>query len=303
MLNSHQLALDRRKQINTLLIFNENVFEVAANLEYNLGFVCGDGTASTLSVILPPQFPRSERPHIFVKSPPLTHPWLTEDGLVVGSPGLNSFGAHSDLGRVVQAIRRELERNAFKCQKNVEKKFTTTTVVPPVVVSKTIPEVSRLTEAELDDLKCDEVALRKFCQGLNNAAMEAIDTDLECAKKSVVEALEHNRGLCQSVEAKSKELAEKGERVQEAKCRVRQLSDQLKVYQDKYSGSSLKKQTEKASLEDEAASELCAEEFLAGRQKNLEQFVSDYLRLRSGHHAKKVCSDNFFHDHHHHHYN
>ena len=50
------LALDRRKQINTLLIFNENVSEVSPNLRYRVDFTAGSD-ALVMIIDLPPKFP------------------------------------------------------------------------------------------------------------------------------------------------------------------------------------------------------------------------------------------------------
>ena len=106
------LALDRRKQINTLLIFNENVTEIVPNIQYRMDFT-GGGTSGPLTMLihLPPGFPK-ERPSIRIEPLGLHHGWLdTANGNVIGAAGLNNFSAHSDLGRVVQVIKREFELN------------------------------------------------------------------------------------------------------------------------------------------------------------------------------------------------
>jgi ESCRT-I complex subunit VPS37 len=106
------LALDRRKQINTLLIFNENVSELVPNVQYRMDFT-GGGACGPLTMIihLPVGFPK-ERPTIRIEPLGLNHPWIeNRSGNVIGAPGLNNFSAHSDLGRVVQVIKREFELN------------------------------------------------------------------------------------------------------------------------------------------------------------------------------------------------
>ena len=105
------LALDRRKQINTLLIFNENVTELVPNAQYRMDFT-GGGTCGPLTMFiqLPLNFPK-EKPSIRIEPLGLHHSWLDRSGNVIGSPGLNKFSAHSDLGRVVQVIKREFELN------------------------------------------------------------------------------------------------------------------------------------------------------------------------------------------------
>ena len=104
------LALDRRKQINTLLIFNENVSELVPNVQYRMDFT-GGGSSGPLTMLihLPPAFPK-EKPSVKIEPLGLHHPWIDiGSGNVIGSPGLNNFSAHSDLGRVVQVIKREFE--------------------------------------------------------------------------------------------------------------------------------------------------------------------------------------------------
>ena len=104
------LALDRRKQINTLLIFNENVTELVPNVQYRMDFT-GGGSSGPLTMLihLPPGFPK-EKPSIKIEPLGLQHSWIDiRSGNVIGSPGLNNFSAHSDLGRVVQVIKREFE--------------------------------------------------------------------------------------------------------------------------------------------------------------------------------------------------
>merc|ERR1719414_2047413 len=104
------LALDRRKQINTLLIFNENVTELVPNVQYRMDFT-GGGSSGPLTMLihLPPAFPK-EKPSVKIEPLGLHHPWIDiGSGNVIGSPGLNNFSAHSDLGRVVQVIKREFE--------------------------------------------------------------------------------------------------------------------------------------------------------------------------------------------------
>ena len=66
------LALDRRKQINTLLIFNDNVSEVSPNQRYRVDFQAGV-TPLVMIIDLPPKFPaHGARPSIRVEpaSPP-----------------------------------------------------------------------------------------------------------------------------------------------------------------------------------------------------------------------------------------
>ncbi|KAJ8939181.1 hypothetical protein NQ318_017078 [Aromia moschata] len=97
----------RKRQINTLMIFNDNVVEVIEGEEYEISFNSG-GNQLCLKVILGKDFPK-EKPTLKVL-PVVIHPWVNGHGEVTSAPGLLNFTIHSDLGRVVQAVMREFQR-------------------------------------------------------------------------------------------------------------------------------------------------------------------------------------------------
>ena len=120
--------LAKRKQINTLKIFNDNVTEIRQEQEYRIFFSSDSGDRLVMVIFLPETFPLNTRPVIKIYfsgvghgadnyhnvdfETKMTHPWLDNVSCsVIGSPGLNTFGVHSELGRVVQAIKREFEKN------------------------------------------------------------------------------------------------------------------------------------------------------------------------------------------------
>ncbi|XP_028133627.1 vacuolar protein sorting-associated protein 37A [Diabrotica virgifera virgifera] len=98
----------RKHQINTLKIFNENVTEVIESEEYDVLFSSG-GNNLCLKISLVKEFP-SEKPLLKVV-PSVVHHWISGDGDITTAPGLLNWTVHSDLGRVVQAIIREFQRN------------------------------------------------------------------------------------------------------------------------------------------------------------------------------------------------
>ncbi|XP_033223373.1 vacuolar protein sorting-associated protein 37A [Belonocnema kinseyi] len=101
-------AVKRKRQIDTLKIFNDHVLELREDVEYQVQFDAGDRRMAIL-VSLSPEFPL-EKPVLRV-SPAITHPWCNEHSEITSAPGLLNFTVHSDLGRVVQAIIREFSRN------------------------------------------------------------------------------------------------------------------------------------------------------------------------------------------------
>ncbi|XP_055844700.1 vacuolar protein sorting-associated protein 37A [Episyrphus balteatus] len=98
----------RKRQIDTLKIFNDNVREITENEDYTIQFESG-GRIFYLNVQLGKNFP-TEKPKIIV-SPLVQHHWVNSNGFdVENAPGLLNYSKHSDLGRVVQAIIREFEK-------------------------------------------------------------------------------------------------------------------------------------------------------------------------------------------------
>lgn len=99
----------RKRQIDTLKIFNINVQEVTENDEYLVNFDSG-GREIAINIILGPDFPNA-KPKLVV-SPILNHPWVNAStGEIENAPGILNYTIHSDLGRVVQAISREFEKH------------------------------------------------------------------------------------------------------------------------------------------------------------------------------------------------
>ncbi|VVC92756.1 unnamed protein product, partial [Leptidea sinapis] len=137
----------RKRQIDTLKIFNDNVSEIQENSEYKVEFD-SHGRNMSLNVLLTPDFP-NEKPVIFV-NPVFPHPWLGENSnQVLGAPGLINYTLHSDLGRVVQAIIREFQRTV----PNLEDKTTNTNHQAHVVVNSMVfPDLNDLTIEELQEV-------------------------------------------------------------------------------------------------------------------------------------------------------
>lgn len=105
---NENVAVKRKRQIDTLKIFNDNVVELREDVEYQVQFDAGERRMAIM-VSLSPEFPL-EKPALRV-SPPVNHPWCNEHSEITSAPGLLNFTVHSDLGRVVQAIIREFSKN------------------------------------------------------------------------------------------------------------------------------------------------------------------------------------------------
>ena len=227
-MNKHSIhsggnLLARRKQVNTLHIFNENVIEVRHDLEYRIAFQAGDEVPLNLQILLPPDFPSRSRPLLRIFPTKcdesigrLSHPWLGADNMVVGSPGLNNFGIHSDLGRVVQAIKREFEKNPPTVIKEnngnqINCKHEPSPKTPLVVRSgggqPLIPEITKLSEEELKELQTDPLAFKVFCSQFNVTMLSSMDENYAKLKEEIMSIIETSAEF-------SKELCEKKESFQ-----------------------------------------------------------------------------------------
>ena len=187
--NYSKQHLARRKQINTLRIFNENVVEARQDVEFQVTFTVAGELNLIMIIILPQDFPAdNSKPMIKVfeasgkanSSNKLQHPWINDSHDVIGSPGLNAFRPGStDLGRVVQAIKREFERNPPKVSVQASASQTEAPVSLPVAKTepipnfacqaehRSIPEIEKLDQKELEELQNDPIAFRVFLNRSN----------------------------------------------------------------------------------------------------------------------------------------
>lgn len=138
----------RRRQIDTLKIFNEHVIEVSENSEYRVEF-SANGTNMSLNVILGPEFP-TEKPNIYV-NPPIVHAWVGDkSNQVIGAPGMINYTQHSDLGRVVQAIIREFQKYVPSSEEVKSSDASPQSNLS--VQSSMFPELNELTIDELHEV-------------------------------------------------------------------------------------------------------------------------------------------------------
>lgn len=141
----------RKRQIDTLKVFNENVVEIKESSEYRIDFTVNQKNMC-LNVILSPDFP-NEKPSIFV-NPPVLHPWVAENSnQIVGAPGLLNFTIHSDLGRVVQAIIREFQKSVLNITVEVSSRSSEASPRSTVSAqSMLFPELNNFTIEELREI-------------------------------------------------------------------------------------------------------------------------------------------------------
>ncbi|KDR10569.1 vacuolar protein sorting-associated protein 37A isoform X2 [Zootermopsis nevadensis] len=289
-------AVNRKRQIDTLKIFNDHVTEIQEDVEYRVEFSAG-GHGMTIQVSLPPEFPL-EKPVLKV-SPQIDHPWVNEQCKVVSAPGLLNFTVHSDLGRVVQAIIREFERRppplvgdagggTSTTHHTGQESCTSGRTSPPYMMLAfaqqqqqrvlSFPELLDLSAAELEHLSQSEDRLDEFIDKLppvlklNNAVEDMISKNEELAKENLTKEPQLEK-LRYGVQDKLEALAI-------LKDSYESLSQEYQRLSDKYAPSSIKESLRLAALHSDEESEQIAEQFLSGKI-SVEQFVSMYLQKRT----------------------
>jgi len=199
--------VSRRAQINTLRIFNERVAEVTPDVQYRVEMDLPEGQEAALVVFLPPNFPR-ERPTVALSpADALKHPWLDQQGAVTGAPGLIHYTAASDLGRLVQVIRRELEKAwkngsvsaaapaaspgaTFKIAERPSQPLPSQHKPAPLkrretYISMLWPELNALSNDDLRLLASDDGAARHFCRAMKNPTREKHAKQAEDTREDV----------------------------------------------------------------------------------------------------------------------
>ncbi|XP_065218747.1 vacuolar protein sorting-associated protein 37A-like [Planococcus citri] len=288
---------DRIRQINTLKVFNDNVSEITPNSEYSIEFVAGENKLAML-IILGPDFP-SEKPLLKI-TPSISHQWVNENSEIVGAPGYLNFCIYSDLGRVVQVIIRELQRNppplkqkespitascrfknldvleASPCSEEFEQSFE--------VMSSVVGRLHKMSVEELKKLNEDEEDLEKFVsnlphvQSLKQTVIDLINGTEELEKKNVE--------LEQKIEELKTENDNKKPIFEEHRDKCKELYDKYMKLAEIRAPVNVKKRLKQAATTLDTESETVADKFLEG-ELPLDQFLSKYKQLRIQLHAIK----------------
>ncbi|XP_069681970.1 vacuolar protein sorting-associated protein 37A-like [Periplaneta americana] len=294
--DSENAAVNRKRQIDTLKVFNDNVTEIQEDVEYRVEFNAG-GYGMAILVSLSPEFPL-EKPVLKV-TPQIDHPWVNEQSEIISAPGLLNFTVHSDLGRVVQAIIREFERRppplagdvavGTSTQQRVQEACTNGRASPAYVMP-TFPlvypqqrvlqfsELLDLTNAELEQLNQSEDRIDEFLdklppvQKLYKTVDDMITKNEELAKE--------NLSKQPQLEKLQYSVRDKLETVAALKNSYENLSQEYQRLSDKYAPSNIKESLRLAALRSDEESERIAERFLGGKI-NVEQFVNKYVQKRT----------------------
>ncbi|KAK3576424.1 hypothetical protein CHS0354_025185 [Potamilus streckersoni] len=138
------LQAQKIKQIETLRGGSLQVAETIRDVEYRVVFQIA-GSNLTLVVSLPPQFPQ-DKPTVTVE-PRVIHPWVDQQGKVIGCANLNNFSIHSSLLVAIQAIIDEFKTNPPSLSSHVypaSQQYPSPIVQPPYLYGPQSPPFSML---------------------------------------------------------------------------------------------------------------------------------------------------------------
>ncbi|XP_066258548.1 vacuolar protein sorting-associated protein 37A [Euwallacea similis] len=305
---------DRKQQITTLKIFNDNVTEITKNTDYEISFESGKNNL-VLRVTLGSDFP-NEKPLLTI-SPLVAHPWVNESGVITNAPGLLSFTPHSDLGRVVQAIIREFQRNppkptitsrhssvSIQDGDNKQKSYSSFSNIDysphHVTISDTTVLSSSLKFPELNLLSLEELRFIDECVDRQAEFIDELGT------------IREQRRYLEELELQLKDIAEenlcKEQQLNQAKDAVNQRIEEAvkltfenerlySVYlnlSEKYLPRNIQEELSKAAKRAEEEGEKMVESFLQG-DLDVDKFLNLFIKSKSLYQLRKTKEEKLAH--------
>ena len=280
--------LSRQRQITTLKVYNETVEETIDNTEYRVRLKC-QTLQLALIVRLPPEFP--DLPPVVLCSPPLLHPWVSTGGRITGSPGLNNFTTHSDLGMVVAAIRRELEKSSAtlqpgsSSQQQLQHPQASNSSSDPIV-----KKLSELDKEELQDILDKDGAMDKFLSDLSYPPLDTMVDNISSMEENIKATAQNNILLQGQIETYRDSLLNKVQDYHEKKAEMEDHYSKLCEMKQQVSGNVLADKLVRMSVNNEEESDKIADKFLSS-ELSVEGFLQDYIKIRKECHLQKLKAD------------
>jgi len=278
--------LARQRQITTLKVYNASVEEIVDGSEFKIKFAAA-GLELDLVVVLPPSFPTGSPPVVLVR-PCVQHPWVHQgSGQVTGAPGLNSFNHHSDLGMVVNAIKRELEKSEGLTISHQHQQE------PPIDTGAGDPVRSRLGAMEREELLeilDSEEAMLKFVDSLQYPPLQSMEDNIKSMEEHLVLTAESNMEMQAEIEAGRDSLLQKVETFHSEKGLLSSAYSRSRELAARVEGATLADKLLRLSVENEEVSDNIAERFLT-KQMDVDTFVKEYIASRQLCHLQKLKAD------------
>ncbi|CAG9576937.1 unnamed protein product [Danaus chrysippus] len=280
----------RKRQIDTLKIFNDNVTEIVENTEYKVDF-SANGHNLNLTVLLNPEFP-NEKPNIFV-SPVFPHPWLAENSnQVIGAPGLVNYSPHSDLGRVVQVIIREFQRSAPNLYGHEDKSTDTSPMSHYSNQSMMFPELNELSIEELQEIIENPDLQDKLLE--TNPQLIELDLETEELMASIEQIAQDNINKQQMLDDLKTQVLDRISTIVQMKMSYERLNRQHQKLSEIYDPHRIRECLKEAALKADEDAEGIAEQFLLGNIP-IETFISQFAEKRALGQARRAREERLTH--------
>jgi len=299
----------RQEQINNLRVFNNNVVETVPLRLYEVSFTTETGVNLSLSIHLPDKFPNI-KPLVEV-NPPVIHPWVDILG-TVDSPGLRNFAQHSDLGMVIQAIRREFDKTGVQPADRLASKNTSTAPGVSVAPSKNkaqhqieenSPESHHLMQTvrnKMEDLSLEELKsilneddhFEKFILQLETEDKNLVSLN-ECneqLRENLAAQAKENQKLQRQIDTSRNEIICNYEAFHKKKSELKETLDKLNEMNARIQPSILSEKLLELSHHCDEESDEIAEQFLQ-KEINVETFLPRYIQSRGAGYLKKIKAD------------
>lgn len=283
----------RARQIDTLKIFNDNVTCLQEDDEFMIEFVAGENRFIML-IILNPEFPK-EKPLLKI-TPPIVHHWVNDNSEIVNAPGYLNFSVYSDLGRVVQVIIREFQKNPPELRQknspmcngmpttrnspitNLESKSLCFSIEPYDEMSHVIARLHKMSTEELNRLNNDERSLSELTlsvPSVRNLSQTVDDFILS------MEELASAKSECETkVEELKEEIEQQKTQLKDAECSYKTILEVYEKLMEKRSNQYVKKKLKEAIKNKDKDGEVIAERYLNG-DLPFDIFLNIYMDYRS----------------------
>ncbi|XP_063236845.1 vacuolar protein sorting-associated protein 37A [Bacillus rossius redtenbacheri] len=292
--DTENVAANRKRQIDTLKIFNDNVTELQEDAEYQVEFTAA-GAPMAVLVTLGPDFPL-EKPVLKI-TPPVVHPWVSDQGEITSAPGLLNFTVHSDLGRVVQAIIGEFSRNPpslsseaaagvnHRGSDRATSDQSSPAPAPPWGPGggagprgpALFPELLDLGTEELRALDASADRREAFLRGLPQTS--ALDAQVASTMAGTEELAKGNLARRPELERLRESIADKMETLRALKNSYDSLSQDYQRISEKYAPENIRDLLRLAAAECDEETDRLAERFLASNI-DVDEFVNVYIEKK-----------------------
>ena len=205
-----------------------------------------------------------------------------------------NFPSHSDLGMVVSAVRRELEKSPATLQPNTSPlNFDFQQQQPAVSNSGGDPirkKLSELDKEELQDILDNDGAMEKFLDELTYPPLDTMVDNISSMQDNIKATAKNNMELQSQIETYRDSLLNKVQEYHGKKAEMEENYSKLCEMKKQVSGHVLADKLVRLSVNNEEESDKIADSFLSN-ELSVDDFLQDYIKIRKECHLQKVKAD------------